>query len=203
VDLTRTTTAMLEALHDSANEPAWEAFDARYRPILIGFARNLGLADVDAADVAQETLVRFIQDYRDGKYDRSKGRLGAWLVGIALYRILDLRRFKAHRQEVLADPQVAEVVGALDDPNRLQAAWDAEHRQAVLREAMLELRQSTKTDERTIRAFELVAAHGRSPQQVAEELGISVHDVYLAKSRVAQRLREIVERLEKLYDEGA
>lgn len=198
---------MLEALHDSANEPAWEAFDARYRPILIGFARNLGLPDVDAADVAQETLVRFIQDYREGKYDRTKGRLGAWLVGIARYRILDLRRVKAHRQEIQTDPQadfkIAGVVGALDDPDRLQAAWDAEHRQAVLREAMLELRQTTKTDERTIRAFELVVAHGRSPQQVAEELGISVHDVYLAKSRVAQRLREIVERLEKLYDEGA
>jgi RNA polymerase sigma factor (sigma-70 family) len=193
---------MLEALHDSANEPMWEAFDARYRPILIGFARNLGLPEVDSADVAQETLVRFIQDYREGKYDRTKGRLGAWLVGIARYRILDLRRVKAHRQEVQTDPQIAAVMGSLDDPDRLRAAWDAEHRQAILREAMMELRQTSKTDERTIRAFELVAAHGRQPQQVAEELGISVHDVYLAKSRVAQRLREIVERLEKIYDEG-
>jgi hypothetical protein len=43
VDLTRTTTEMLAALHDARNEPAWEAFDARYRPIIVGFARNLGL----------------------------------------------------------------------------------------------------------------------------------------------------------------
>ncbi|MDZ4752946.1 MAG: RNA polymerase sigma factor [Phycisphaerae bacterium] len=200
--MTRTTTAMLEALHDAANEPAWEAFDARYRPILVGFARNLGLTDSDAADVAQETLVRFIQDYREGKYDRTKGRLGAWLVGIARYRILDLRRKRSTRHEVQSDGAVANAVGDLD-PDRLQAAWDAEHRQAIMREAMTELRQTTKTDERTIRAFELVVAHGRAPQQVAEELSISVHDVYLAKSRVAQRLREIVERLESTYDEGA
>jgi len=193
---------MLEALHDAANEPAWEAFDARYRPILVGFARNLGLTDSDAADVAQETLVRFIQDYREGKYDRTKGRLGAWLVGIARYRILDLRRKRSTRHEVQSDGAVANAVGDLD-PDRLQAAWDAEHRQAIMREAMTELRQTTKTDERTIRAFELVVAHGRAPQQVAEELSISVHDVYLAKSRVAQRLREIVERLESTYDEGA
>ncbi|MDZ4829683.1 MAG: sigma-70 family RNA polymerase sigma factor [Phycisphaerae bacterium] len=198
MDLTRTTTALLEGLHDTENEPAWEAFDARYRPILVGFARNLGLPDADAADIAQETLVRFVQDYRQGKYDRTKGRLGAWLVGIARYRILDLHRARAHRHEVQGDSSTLNP----DDADGMQRVWDAEHRQAILREAMRELRQSTKTDERTIRAFELVAAHDRSPQQVAEELGMSVHDVYLAKSRVAQRLREIVERLEKIYEEG-
>jgi RNA polymerase sigma-70 factor (ECF subfamily) len=199
VDLSRTTTALLNGLHDSRNDPAWEAFDARYRPILLGFAKNLGLSDADAADVAQETLVRFVQDYREGKYDRTRGRLGAWIVGIARYRILDLQRARANRHEVAGES----VIAALDDPDRLQAAWDAEHRQAILREAMAELRKATKTDERTIRAFELVAAHGRSPQQVADELGMSVHDVYLAKSRVAARLRDIIVEIERLYAEGA
>lgn len=197
MDLTRTTTAMLQALHDGENQPAWEAFDARYRPILVGFAKHLGLGDSDAADVAQETLLRFVQDYREGKYDRQRGRLGAWLVGIARYRILDLRRSRAHRHEVGA----ALLSGDLDDHDALRQAWETEHRQAVLREAMRELRERTRTDERTIRAFELVAAHGRAPAQVAEELGMSVHDVYLAKCRVAQRLRDIVERLERSYAE--
>ncbi|MFO0829854.1 MAG: sigma-70 family RNA polymerase sigma factor [Phycisphaerales bacterium] len=198
MDLTRTTTALLQGLFDTANEPAWEAFDGRYRPILVAFARKLGLADADAADIAQETLVRFVQDYRDGKYDRTKGRLGAWLVGIARYRILDLRRHRAHRNEVVGEGSNFDA----DESDQMQHVWESEHRQAILREAMQELRTTTKTDDRTIRAFELVAAHGRSPQQVADELTMSVHDVYLAKSRVAQRLRDIVERLEKVYDEG-
>jgi RNA polymerase sigma-70 factor (ECF subfamily) len=199
MDLTRTTTALLVGLHDSANEPAWEEFDHRYRPILLGFARNLGLSDEDSADIAQETLVRFVQDYREGKYDRSKGRLGAWLVGIARYRILDLRRHRANHHEVNADFDLLDPVKS----DQLQAVWDGEHRKAILREAMKDLRSTSRTDERTIRAFELVAAHGRSPQQVAEELGMSVHDVYLAKSRVSQKLREIVDRLEKVFAEGA
>ena len=37
---------------------------------------------------------------------------------------------------------------------------------------------------------------------VAEELGISAHDVYLAKSRVAAKLREIVQRLEREFEES-
>ena len=53
MEITRTTTAMLEALHDPANAEVWEAFDRRYRSILIGFARNLGLNDQDAADVGR------------------------------------------------------------------------------------------------------------------------------------------------------
>ena len=45
--------------------------------------------------------------------------------------------------------------------------------------------------------------HGVQAQAVADEMEITVHDVYLAKSRVAQRLRKIVERIEAEYDDDA
>ena len=199
MELTRTTTALLEGLRDSENAILWEAFDRRYRPILVGFARNLGLDEVDAADIAQETLSRFVQEYRDGRYDRSRGRLGAWLVGIARYRILDLRRKRAGNRQV-PDP---DALSDLDDEQHLSQIWDRERRQAVLQEAMSELREHSKTDPRTIEMFELLMVHGLSTQSVAEQMGVTDHDVYLAKSRVAQRLRSIVERLEAEYDDGA
>ena len=96
-NLSKTTTAMLQALHDPHDVATWQEFDTRYRPVLIGFARNFGLDDADAADVAQDTLTRFLEQYRDGRYERERGRLGAWLVGIARYRILDLRRKHGRR----------------------------------------------------------------------------------------------------------
>ena len=49
---TTTTTVLLEGLLDSGNEAVWREFDARYRPIIVGFARTLGLDPDDAADVA-------------------------------------------------------------------------------------------------------------------------------------------------------
>ena len=54
-----------------------------------------------------------------------------------------------------------------------------------------------------IKVFEMLMVHSVPPQSVADELEISVHDVYLAKSRVAQRLRKIVERIESEYDDDA
>jgi hypothetical protein len=47
----------------------------------------------------------------------------------------------------------------------------------------------------------MLAYHGLAPQVVATELGMSTHDVYLAKSRIAAKLREIVLRLEREYEE--
>ena len=70
MDIDRTTTALLEGLFDSDNELAWSHFDARYRPIVIAFARKLGLSESDAGDVAQETILQFLKEYKEGKYDR-------------------------------------------------------------------------------------------------------------------------------------
>ena len=44
--------------------------------------------------------------------------------------------------------------------------------------------------ERTWKAFWRVAVDGCTPADVADELGLSVNSVYLAKSRVLRRLRE-------------
>ena len=197
MDLDRTTTALLAALHDSANAAAWEAFDQRYRPILVGFARSCGLAEHDAAELAQATIVRFIEQYREGKYDRERGRLGAWLVTIAKYRLLDPRR-KASSMHIAHGESA---IVNLDDDRAVGDAYETQRRLAILREALKELREKTKTDPRTIRAFELLYYHGMSVQAVAADLGMQPQEVYLAKSRVAARIREIVARIEREFEE--
>jgi len=197
MEITRTTTAMLEALHDPANAEVWEAFDGRYRSILIGFARNLGLNDQDAADVAQETLVRFVKEYREGRYDRERGRLGAWLVGIARFRILDHRRRRGSGAQLIDEA----VAAKLDDERHLTQIWENERRHAILQAAMREFRETSRTDPRTIEIFEMLMVHGLTPQAVAEQHGVTTHDVYLAKSRVAQGLRKVVDRIQAEYDD--
>ena len=198
MDLDRTTTALLAALHDSSNAAAWESFDRRYRPVLIGFARSCGLSDHDAAELAQSSIVRFIEQYRDGKYDRDRGRLGAWLVTIAKYRLLDMRRKKASMPVAQGECAIVN----LDDDRSVGDAYDTQRRLAILREALQELSEKTKTDPKTIRAFELLYYHGMSAQAVAADLGMQPQEVYLAKSRVAARIREIVSRIEKEFEEA-
>lgn len=198
MDLSRTTTALLVALHDSANVDAWETFDRRYRPILTGFGRSFGLDDHDAAELAQATLLKFLEQYRDGKYDRGRGRLGTWLVTIAKYRLLDMRRKARATKPVQGESAILE----LDDERSVGDAYEQQRRLAILREALQELRERTKTDPRTIRAFELLYYHDMTAQAVATDLGMAVQDVYLAKSRVAARIRDIVARIEREFEEA-
>ena len=193
--LTRTTTALLEGLQDPADEETWRAFDERFRPILLAFGRRLDLAPEDAADAAQETLARFVKSYRGGKYDRSRGRLRSWLTGIARHCISDIRQQRA------ADPKRGlSAVAEVPQESALTAIWDEEWRQEILRQGMIELRGETKTEEPTIRAFEMIAFDGRRPADVAQELGMTLNDVYLAKHRCLKQLRAILSRLEGVYE---
>ncbi len=196
--VSRTTTAMLQALHDPAATEAWEAFDARYRPIIHGFARNLGLSDEEAADVAQETLARFVEQYRDGRYDRERGRLGAWLVGIARYRVLDVRRGYG-RRAVRGESAMVD----LDDDRSLGELWETQRRARIAEMAMARLRDTGRGDPKTLEAFELLMVHGLTPAVVAEQLEMPVQSVYVAKSRTAERLQRLVSEIEADFDEAA
>ena len=198
IDTTRTSTLLLEGLHDSENRTVWIEFDARYRPIIEAIARRMGLDASDASDVAQETMLQFLKEYTAGRYDRQRARLRAWLVALARTRVAAVYRARARRRIDRGESAVVQ----LPDEAEMTVMWDTERRTVILREAIRELRSATKLKEHTIQAFELLTMQSMPPAAVAEQLGISVDEVYLAKSRVAKRLREIIATIEAAFDES-
>ncbi len=201
-----TTTALLDSLKDVSNAPVWQEFDARYRPILHGFARTLGLQEEDAADVAQQALAEFVRDYRLGRYERGKGRLSSWLITIARHRAMDVHRSGGRRRDWRGQSAFEQVQGArppeaMQDVAGDDARWETERRQAVLALALTKLREESRTNEATIRAFELTAIRGVPSDAAARECNMSVDEVYVAKNRVTKRLREIVAQLDDVYKE--
>jgi len=194
----KTTTTLLEGLFDTDNKAVWEEFNARYCPIILAVARRLGLSEQDAADVSQETLIRFLQEYRAGKYDRSRGRLRSWIVGIAKYRIADLHRAKARHREWRGESAFGVIPGD-DDMGKM---WNEECRREILRRAFRELRETTRFDERTIGVFERLCLDQRKPAEVAQETGMSIDAVYKAKQRCMDQLRDIIVRLDEAYEIG-
>lgn len=199
LDVTHTTTALLQGLHDLEGNAAWEMLDRRYRPIVIGLARRLGLSDQDAMDVAQDTMIRVLADYREGRYDRERGRMRSWLLTIARNRIADVYRKRAVRREARGESAMV----TIPKDQELEDLWSTERRFVVLREALADLQANSRTSDRSILAFEMLVFHRRNVSDVAGELDMSENDVYLAKSRVAKKLKETVQKLESLYDEDA
>lgn len=195
--LTRTTTQLLESLRDPSNHDLWQEFDDRYRPVLLAFARSLGVGEQDAADVAQVTLGQFAADYRAGRYNRERGRLSSWILGIAHHRIIDLGR--ARQRERLERGESA-LVHLADDHSATQA-WESARKRVIFDRALEKLRTETRLDERTINAFELCAIRNAPPETAAQQCGMSVAEVYVAKNRAIKKLREIVAELTREFDE--
>lgn len=194
---TRTTTHILDSLRDPANADMWKLFDDRYRPVLIAFAKRQGLGPEDAADAAQATLAQFAADYGAGRYERTRGRLSSWIIGIAQHRIVDLQRGIQRRAASSLQTSDEAERESTDDP---QAIWDDSVRRVILDGAMQRLRTETKLDARTIQAFEMCAMRSVPAEVAAQECGMSVDEVYVAKNRAIKKLRELVDEMTQEFD---
>jgi len=190
--LPKTNTVLLAGLLEAGNDEVWRDFDGRYRPVLRAFAGRLGLASADAEEVAQETLARFVELYRAGKYDHERGRLRSWIFEIAQRRVADVRRVRERRREKRGESALE----PLTSEPELEHLFEEEWQRALLAAAFAELRAG-RTDPQSIRALELLASGNRSADEVATELSMTPNAVYAAKHRAVVKLREILTRLDR------
>lgn len=194
--LEKTNTALLAGLRDRNNDACWSEFFDRYQPVLLAFARKLGLNDQDAQDAAQETLIAFVGNYREGGYDREKGRLRTWLMGIASHKIRDVQRKRGREVVIVNNPDSTAFLNKVPDDEQVSKVWDEEWQQAVVKRCLEEVRKQVKP--KTMEAFELFAIEGLPAEKVAEQLGMTENAVWIAKNRVLSRMREI----QKEYEEN-
>lgn len=181
-----TNTYLLLNLKDGANEHVWTEFCENYRPVLLSFARRLGLSEDDAQDAAQEALLAFADSYRRGQYTRDKGRLRNWLYGIARNQI-HLLRCRDDRQRAVSPSQVEQLSEQVPDTGDLAAAWEDEWRKGLIQSCLDEARRHLGVE--TLRAFELFVLQEWPAEQVAEHLGITRNAVFKAKRRVLTHMR--------------
>ncbi len=192
---TNTSSFILERLKDPDDRGIWQQFVEHYRPVIIRSARRFGLNEEDAQDAAQHTLMAFFTAYRDGKYDRERGRLRHWLFGIARHSILNVYEKRRNREVNVSGPTdqtgfFARVPG--DD--RLEEIWEHEWRETLLQQCLIQARR--EFDAKTFRAFEMFAQDGLPAKQVAEQLGMTSNAVFIAKHRILKRIRELLPEME-------
>ncbi len=195
---TLTSTTLLEGLKAPDNQTVWRQYTERYQPMLVRFGRRMGLATQDAEDVAQQTLLAFCESYRLGKYDRQKGRLRDWLFGIARNQLRAWRRKQPVHEVRIADAgSGTDFLQRIDDDNQLDALWEQEWRDAVLRRCLEIVRG--EVDAKSFDAFQLFASQGLPAAEVAERLGMTANAVFIAKHRILKRIRELLPLLEETW----
>ncbi len=151
-----------------------------YTPLLLTWARRLGLGPADAADLVQDIFTVLVSKLPTFEYDPCKSFRG-WLKTILLNRWRTYQRRDEHRQAL--DEELQEIAAS-----NLPELEETEHREYLVARA-LRFMQAEFRDVTWKACWELVVAQ-RPAAEIAQELGISVNSVYLAKSRVLRRLRE-------------
>jgi len=189
----QTRASLIVRLADGRDERAWSQFVEIYAPLVFHFARRRGLQEADAADVTQEVLAAASRALARGQYDRRKGTFRGWLLTIARNETSTLLAAGQRREQpgggTAAQVRLASVAAQDED-----ASWEADYEQRLF--AWAAERVKSEVHAATWRAFERTAIDRASGETVAAELGMSIGAVYLAKSRVMKRLRELVRQID-------
>jgi RNA polymerase sigma factor (sigma-70 family) len=167
--------ASFAAGHEQALRLAYDRFGA-----LVYSLSRRGLAtDADAEDVTQQVFISAWKS-RD-RFDPTRGSLGAWIVGIAKFKIIDAQRAAGRRRDTATESvELTEADPANDPLDQLadrMVLVDALHHLPAERRNVLE------------RAFFSDLTH----PQIADELGLPLGTV---KSHIRRGLASLKEHLE-------
>lgn len=186
--------SLLMRLRDSEDSRAWEDFQSLYAPIIYRFGRRMGLQDADSIDLTQDVLVAVFQAIGSFEYDRQIGRFRGWLKTVAYHAFCALKK-RGNRVPTL-DGSAAMSVAELETAAKSDARfWDDQYAQRLFDIAAERVRAKIKPT--TWEVFVRTALKRQEPQAVANRLGLSVGNVYVAKARVSAQVMDELRELDE------
>lgn len=176
--------------NDSA---AWSRLVRLFTPLVYLWIRKDGVPSADAPDAAQDVFLEVARSLPRFRRDRPGDSFTGWIRTIARRRACDHARARAKSFAAVGGSNALEQLAEIPEPLPPEPVEYGPAGAELLRRG-LDLIRDEFTD-RTWRAFEATAVHGRPPRDVAGELGLSIGAVYVAKSRVRKRLRDELDGL--------
>ncbi|HZN33712.1 MAG TPA: sigma-70 family RNA polymerase sigma factor [Pirellulaceae bacterium] len=186
--LPETRASLILRLPDGADVQAWDEFAAIYGPLVYRLARRQGLQPADADDLVQEVLSAVARSVEGWLHNGQRGPFRAWLLRIAKNAAINVLTRKRH-QPLAAGGHDLLLAQTADPAGELSGEFDLEYRREVFRWAATQLRDLVADS--TWQAFWRTSVEEQPIERVAQELKMSVGSVYIARSRVMARLREL------------
>ncbi len=183
---------LLDRLSAGSDAAAWREFQDRYGQLIRGMARRQGLQDADCDEIVQEVLTILSRAMPGFRYDPSKGLFRSYLKTITM-RATFARK---HRQPAVVGVELF-MEKAMDE-DALEASWEMEWRQYHLRRAMHVIDQEFNASDRA--AFAAYAIRGEDADKTAQNLNMTIDQVYQAKSRILKRLKNLIQT--QVQEEG-
>lgn len=174
------TDEQLMAAVGTLDDLAFQALYRRHAAAALALARYMVTPEVRAEDVVQDAFLTIWRS--SGRYDRTRGPVRPWLLGVVRHRAIDALRRTGSRPEHHLDPDEAirlVASGALPESQVLRGE-DAR----TVRRALSELPE----DQRAV--VELAYYQGLTHVEIAERLGAPLGTVKGRMRLALVRLRE-------------
>lgn len=184
-----TRSSLLIRLVKPDDQAAWSEFVQIYEPVIMRMAMRRGLQVSDAQDLCQEVLTRVSAAIDQWKPNGEQGSFRRWLATITRNLAVDHFRRLIRQPSALTDS----ALGRLNAPVE-QELFEQEEERQLFYWAGQQARQHFA--DTTWQAFWLTTVENQPIPKVAETLGISIGAVYIARSRVLAKIKELVQNSE-------
>ena len=191
---TETRASLILRLQDGDDVAAWEEFVQIYSPVVYRVALKRGFQPADADNITQEVLLAVARSVTQWLERTDRGSFRAWLLRIARNEAFDLINGKATRSLGRDGPDAESLFADLPAKSEISSQLDREHERAVFQWAARRVRDAVA--EHTWQASSLTHIEGQSVDEVARLLNLRPGNVYLARSRVMARIKELVNQYE-------
>jgi len=190
VDYNRTRTTLVVGLKNLEDQRIWNRFFDSYWKLIYNAAIQAGLKDADAQEVVQETVISVTKNIKDFEYDRSKGSFKGWLMKTTKWKIMDQFRKiqKKNTRECSGSSEFLENLS--NELPEVEKYWENNWQQELLESALVKVKEQVKPI--YYQVYDMLIRKEMKPKEVSSALGIKTDQVYLAKHRVAEVLKQII-----------
>ncbi|MDG1326610.1 MAG: sigma-70 family RNA polymerase sigma factor [Opitutales bacterium] len=193
LDYNRTRTTLVVGLKNLEDQRIWNRFFDSYWKLIYHAAIQAGLKDADAQEVVQETVISVTKNIKDFDYDRSKGSFKGWLMKTTKWKIMDQFR-KIQKKNTRECSESSEFLENLStELPEVEKYWENNWQQELLQSALVKVKEQVKPI--YYQVYDMLIRKEMKPKEVSSALGIKTDQVYLAKHRVAEALKEIIDEM--------
>lgn len=181
-----TRSSVIRAVADIENEAAWQRLFDLYAGFVFSIARSKGLKEEDADDVVQIVFADLARNLPTFQYDRAKGKFRSYLTGLVHWRVKDKLKAGMRDSELKAAFWEEAKAAATDDDGFSEREWQ----QAALEEALRRIKPDVRPEHYA--AFVASTVEGQDTDTVMKLYGLSRDNLYQIRTRLTEKLREVV-----------
>ncbi len=167
------------------DQDAFQSISKLYSGLVYYWCRE-SLKPEDAEDVGQQVFVAVSRNLKTFRRERAEDSFRAWLRIITKAKIADHYR-KTMNHEVAIGGEEQWIDPAASEENDEENDEDIRRDTAMLYQRAMQFIQG-EFAEKNVTAFLMLVVDGLSAKDISEKLSMSVNSIYLAKSRILQRL---------------